>query len=114
MTTKQRNISEYRGMWLFALFDLPVTDKELRNRYTRFRNFLLKEGFTMMQYSVYARYCPSEEASNTHRRRIRKAIPPDGHVQVLSVTDRQYGKMETYYGKKSVPPEEPPNQMMLI
>ena len=110
----QNSFSEYRGMWLFTMFDLPTTDKEARNRYTRFRNLLLKEGFVMLQYSVYARYCPSEEASLTYRKHIRKAVPAEGHVRVLAITDHQYGKMESFYGKKSVPIEEPPEQMVLL
>lgn len=109
-----RDTSEYKGMWLFTMFDLPTTDKEARKRYTRFRNLLLKEGFLMMQYSVYARYCPSEESSMAHRKRIKKAVPPAGQVRVLSVTDHQYGKMESYYGKKLQPIEEPPDQMLLL
>lgn len=111
---ESRDISEYRGMWLFTMFDLPTTEKEQRKKYTQFRKLLLKEGFLMMQYSVYARYCVSEESSQTQRKRIRKAIPPEGHVRILAVTDHQYGKMESYYGKKAKPIEEPPDQMMLL
>ena len=101
-------------MWLFSMFDLPTQSKEERKRYTRFRQFLLKEGFTMMQYSVYSRYCSSEEVSNVHRKHIRKAVPAAGHVRVLSITDHQFGKMESYYGKKAIPTEEPPDQMLLL
>jgi len=60
-------------MWLFALFDLPVVTKEDRRRYTVFRNELIKQGFNMLLYSVYARYCPTEEAREVHRKRIRAA-----------------------------------------
>jgi len=101
-------------MWLFAMFDLPVDSKEARRRYTRFRNELLKDGFTMLQFSVYARYCPSEEASQVHRLRVRRALPPEGHVRLLSVTDRQFGKMAVYYGRKRAEPEKPPAQLMLF
>lgn len=101
-------------MWLFTMFDLPTHNKEARKKYTQFRTFLLKEGFTMMQYSVYARYCSSEDVSDSHRKRIRKAVPPAGHVRVMAITDHQFGKMESYYGKKAVPLEDPPDQMLLL
>ncbi|MBI5696397.1 MAG: CRISPR-associated endonuclease Cas2 [Nitrospirae bacterium] len=101
-------------MWLFAMFDLPVDDKDARREYTRFRKQLLKEGFVQMQYSVYARYCGSEERSEAMRRRLRAALPPDGHVRLVAITDHQFGKMEVYYGKKRISAEEPPEQMLLF
>lgn len=107
-------LSEYRGMWLFAMFDLPVDTPEARKRYTQFRKVLLKLGFEMLQFSVYARYCASEEGSETHRKNVRKALPPAGQVRLMSVTDRQYGKMDVFYGKKQVSSEEPPPQMLLF
>ena len=57
------NLSAYRAMWLLAMFDLPVETKDNRRDYVRFRRVLLKDGFMMLQFSVYARYIPSEEAA---------------------------------------------------
>ena len=96
------------------MFDLPVTDKKARRRYTQFRRLLLEQGFSMMQYSVYARYCASEEVAATQRKYIRAALPPAGYVRLLSVTDRQFGKMENYIGKTSKPPESAPTQLALF
>lgn len=79
-----------------------------------YRNSLLAEGFAMLQYSVYARYCPSEEASDVYRNHVRQVLPPHGQVRLLSVTDRQFGKMAVFWGKKREPAEEPPAQMMLF
>lgn len=101
----------FRGMWLVALFDLPVLTQADRRRYSRFRRALLKDGFVMLQYSVYARYCPSEDASDTHRKTVRAACPDEGEVRVLAVTDHQYDKMEVYVGAKRTPTESPPVQM---
>jgi len=98
-------------MWLFALFDLPVKTPEERRQYTLFRTALLKQGFTMLQYSVYARYCASEEASAIFRKKVKAALPPDGQVRVLAVTDRQFGKMEVFLGKKGRSAEKPPEQL---
>ncbi|MCL4146961.1 UNVERIFIED_CONTAM: hypothetical protein GTU68_060362 [Idotea baltica] len=98
-------------MWLFALFDLPVQTKEQRGKASRFRNSLLREGFTMMQYSMYAIYCVGEEAAEARRRTIRSQIPVEGHVRLLSLTDHQFGKMEVFIGKCSVGPEDAPRQL---
>lgn len=106
--------SGYRGMWLFAMFDLPVTTKKARKRYAQFRKMLIEDGFSMLQFSVYARYCVSEEAAEGHRHRIKASLPNDGYVRVLAVTDRQFGKMESYVGKKPAKAEEPPPQLLLF
>ena len=107
-------LSEFRPMWLMAMFDLPVDDQLDRRNYTRFRKALLKDGFMMLQYSVYARYIPSEEAAEAHRRIIRSAVPPLGQVRLIAVTDHQFGKMEVFYGRKPRKPEPPPEQMLLL
>lgn len=110
----RRARSEYRSMWVFAMFDLPVTTQDARRRYARFRKALLNRGFTMLQFSVYARHCASEEFAEGVRSDIRSVLPPDGQVRVLSVTDRQFGKMEVYFGKYRRQTEDPPAQLMLF
>lgn len=107
-------LSGYRPVWLFAMFDLPVKTQAHRRRYAQFRNLLLADGFCRMQYSVYARYCASEEAAVPHRELIRAGLPDEGQVRLLAVTDRQFGKMENYVGKARKPAEEPPRQLMLF
>lgn len=101
-------------MWLFAMFDLPVTEKELRRDYARFRKFLISQGFSMLQFSVYARHCPSEESSEGIRARIERKVPAHGQVRLIAVTDRQFSKMQVFYGKKRQPAEVPPQQYMLF
>lgn len=96
------------------MFDLPVDSKEARKRYARFRKALLKQGFCMLQFSVYARHCATEESSELIRRNVRGVLPPDGQVRLLGVTERQFGKMEVYYGKTRTPAEEPAPQFMLF
>lgn len=114
MPETRLDLSEYRSVWLFAMFDLPVDTKKARKEYTRFRKALLREGFSMLQFSVYARYCPTEESSEAYRSHVRAVLPPEGQVRLISVTDRQFGKMEVYYGEKRVQAEEPPQQLMLF
>lgn len=101
-------------MWLIAMFDLPVETKAARKRYAQFRKLLLSEGFTMLQYSVYARHLASEESGDILKKRLRSQLPPDGQVRLLPVTDRQFGKMEVYFGKKRKETEDPPAQFMLF
>ena len=101
-------------MWLFAMFDLPVDEPALRREYAQFRKSLLKAGFSMLQYSVYARYVASEDSEKALRRKVNESLPSHGQVRLVSVTDRQFEKMEVYVGKKRKPTEDPPMQLMLF
>jgi CRISPR-associated protein Cas2 len=101
-------------MWLLAMFDLPVDTRESRREYTRFRKALLEKGFVKLQFSVYARFLPSEDASRVYRKAVRAALPHGGEVRLMAVTDRQYGKMEIYLEKKRKPSEPPPPQLLLF
>ena len=101
-------------MWLFAMFDLPVDKPELRREYAQFRASLLKQGFTMLQYSVYVHYVASEDGEETLRRKVHGALPSHGQVRIISITDRQFEKMEIYVGKKRNPVEDPPMQLGLF
>lgn len=107
-------LSGYRAMWIFAMFDLPMDDPDHRREYTQFRKALLKRGFTMLQYSVYAHYVRSEENDQALRSHVMTALPSHGQVRVISITDRQFEKMEVYFGRKRQPVEDPPLQLMLF
>jgi len=107
-------LSGYRAMWLFAMFDLPVDEPVLRREYTQFRKSLLKQGFTMLQYSVYVHYVRSEETEAVYRKRVSGALPTHGQVRLVSITDRQFEKMEVFVGKKREKVEDPPHQLMLF
>ena len=101
-------------MWLVAMFDLPVDTKEARKAYALFRKSLVKDGFTMMQFSVYVRHCASEENAEVHEKRVSAALPDDGEVRVLSITDKQYERMKVFLGKMRKPTEQPPRQLELF
>ena len=100
-------------MWIIAMFDLPVKRKRDRRAYTQFRKALIVEGFTMMQYSVYARYCACEDKATLIRRRVKALLPARGHVRLVGITDRQFGKMEVYLGRNRGKTESTPQQLML-
>jgi len=110
----QLSLSGYKGMWLFALFDLPVVSKKDRKNYADFRKALLKRGFTMLQYSVYVRYCACEENGRVLMKGIENEIPPAGQIRLLLVTDHQFGKMQVFSNAKIKETEKPPEQLMLF
>ena len=101
-------------MWLLAMFDLPVRTKQGKQNYMQFRKHLLRSGFTKMQFSVYVRHCASEGNAKTHASRIEHALPSDGEVRVLTITDKQYARMHVFLGKKRKPAENPPRQLELF
>ena len=85
-------------MWLFCLFDLPTNTKAQRKRACEFRKKLLEDGYDMMQYSVYKRFCGSSEACAVHIKRIKLWLPKEGKVSILKFTDKQFGEIETFEG----------------
>lgn len=113
MTTEFR-LNAYHIMWIFVFFDLPTTTKLERKHAAQFRKALEKDGFTMMQYSVYIRHCPSKENRDVHIHRVKSFIPDKGFVSILSVTDKQYGDIINIWGKKTAPLPEEPHQLELF
>lgn len=107
-------VSGYKAMWIVVMFDLPVLLKKQRKAATRFRKDLMNDGFWMIQYSVYARPCPSDENAEVHLARVQLALPADGQVRILQVTDKQYARMKVYFGKKGRKPEVIPGQLELF
>ena len=107
-------LSKYENMWVFAMFDLPVTDKEKRRQYTKFRKLLLGEVFSMLQYSVYAKFCSSRESGEKYYRHIKLALPPEGEVRVFMLTDRQFEEMAVFYGAEKKEVESKPEQLLLF
>lgn len=107
-------LSGYRCMWVLAMFDLPVDTKEARRAYTQFRKALLKDGFSRLQFSVYVRHCASEENADVHTQRVQKALPDDGEVRVLTITDKQFERMHVFWGKLRKSPEAAPRQLELF
>ncbi|MFQ5598724.1 MAG: CRISPR-associated endonuclease Cas2 [Nitrospiria bacterium] len=98
-------------MWIIVLFDLPTDTQKARKQYTQFRKHLLQDGFTMMQYSVYMRHCASEENAQVHAKRVKFSLPPEGEVRIVKITDKQFEKIEVFYGKKRKPVEPAPMQL---
>lgn len=89
-------LNGYRLMWLLLMFDLPVKTREERKTATRFRLFLLDQGFEMAQLSVYMRYCGGKNEADTYIRRIKERIPLGGKVDILNFTDKQYEQIVSF------------------
>lgn len=101
-------------MWLFVFFDLPVGTKAERGAATQFRNFLKRDGYMMLQFSVYARVCRGDEAVDKHLQRVTRSLPKRGSVRALQVTDRQYGRMRLLLGALEKTERVAPQQMVLL
>lgn len=91
----------YRYMRVIVFFDLPVATTAQRREYTRFRKHLLKSGFIMVQESVYSKLALNSTVSNAIKSNIYKNKPPEGLVQILTVTEKQYAKMEFVVGENN-------------
>ena len=87
-------------MRVIVFFDLPVLTAENRRDYRTFRKFLMKNGFIMMQESVYSKLALNSTIVNGVMDKVRKNRPPEGLVQMMAVTEKQYGKMEFIVGEK--------------
>lgn len=86
-------------MRVLVFFDLPVKTKKDRREYTRFRRFLVKNGFIMLQESVYSKLALNQTVANGISDSVKKNKPTAGLVQMLIVTEKQYSKMEIVVGK---------------
>ena len=107
-------INSYHIMWLFVFFDLPVVTKKERKTASDFRKNLIKDGFTMMQFSVYIRHCASYESQHVHKNRVKSLVPESGMVSILCVTDKQYGDIINIWGKQSKKTNSTPLQLELF
>ncbi|MFA4907519.1 MAG: CRISPR-associated endonuclease Cas2 [archaeon] len=97
-----------------VFFDLPTDTKTDRKNYTQFRKNLMKDGFSMLQFSVYLRHCASKENAEIHVLRVKKYLPPKGLVSVLRITDKQFGQIDSFIGKRPVPPPLEPQQLEMF
>ncbi|AVM70421.1 CRISPR-associated endonuclease Cas2 [Lachnospiraceae bacterium oral taxon 500] len=86
-------------MRVIVFFDLPVLTESNRREYRTFRKFLIKSGFMMVQESVYCKLAQNSSVADIVVDNIKKNKPPEGLVQVLRVTEKQYNKMDFIVGE---------------
>ena len=106
--------SEYRIMWILVFFDLPTETKKDKKAYANFRKNLQKDGFTMFQFSIYVRHCASMENAQVHIKRVKAILPEYGQIGIMCITDKQFGNIELFYGKKSANLNTPGQQLELF
>ncbi len=88
-------------MRILVMFDLPVETAAQRKEYRRFRKYLIKQGFIMLQESNYCKMVQNSSTGETVIKGLRKNKPASGSVQVLKVTEKQFSKMEYIVGYAS-------------
>lgn len=103
---ESERFNAYRVMWTLVMYDLPTETKKDRKAAAKFRKELMQDGFSMFQFSMYVRHSASSENADVHKRRVQASLPEHGKVGILQITDKQFGQMEIFFGKK---PQEPPN-----
>ena len=106
--------SEYRVMWILVFFDLPTETKKDRKVYAKFRKDIMGDGFTMFQFSIYIRHCASRENADVHIKRVKSMLPEFGDVGVMCITDKQFGAIEIFSGKRSKAQNAEPMQLELF
>lgn len=108
-------MSEAKFMRLIVFFDLPVTTKAKRKAANQFRQFLLKDGYQMLQLSVYARIVRGRDSLEKHNKRLCEHLPEEGSIRCLEVTEKQFASMTILLGE--LKPQEKKvnaNQMLLF
>lgn len=85
-------------MRILVLFDLPVATALERKSAAQFRKFLLKDGYYMVQYSVYCRVCNGNDAVEKHEKRLNMNLPNEGSIRMLVITEKQYESMRILLG----------------
>ncbi|MFJ1429577.1 CRISPR-associated endonuclease Cas2 [Capnocytophaga canimorsus] len=103
MNTERFNA--YRIMWVMVLYDLPTETKAMQKAANLFRKRLEDDGFSLFQFSIYLRHCPSRENAEVHKKRVKMMLPKYGKVAVMTITDKQFGDMEIFHSKVR---EDPP------
>ena len=88
-------------MRVLVMFDLPVLTERNRRDYRAFRKYLVKSGFMMLQESVYCKLVSNSTAGDAVIDQLRNNKPGDGLVQVLSITEKQFAKMEYVVGARN-------------
>ena len=89
----------FRFMRMIVFFDLPAITVEEKRYYRQFRKLLIKNGFVMLQESVYCKMITSPSVENSVKLLIHKNKPPQGLVQILTVTEKQFVKMDYVVGE---------------
>ena len=86
-------------MRMLVFFDLPTLTTEDKRQYRQFRKLLIKNGFIMLQESVYCKMMTSPSMETSIKLLIHKNKPSQGIIQTLVVTEKQFVKMDYVVGE---------------
>ncbi|QLB12429.1 CRISPR-associated Cas2 family protein [Bisgaardia hudsonensis] len=107
-------MSEAKFMRLIVFFDLPVTTVAKRKAANRFRHFLIKDGYQMLQLSVYCRIVRGRDALEKHNKRLQENLPEEGSIRCLEVTEKQFASMHILLGKLKIQEKKVNTNQMLL
>lgn len=102
------------GMWNLVMFDLPVKTKPQRRVANQFRHLLMDLGWSREQYSVYVRYVPTGTSVAPELIKIQRAIPRNGRVEIVVISDRQWSKAMRFFNASPEEPHEAPEQLTIF
>ena len=88
-------------MRIVVFFDLPVVTAKEKKAAVKFRKFLIKDGYNMMQWSVYSRICNGTDSVAMHRQRLKQNLPENGSVRALTLTEKQFESIDILLGEKT-------------
>ena len=109
-------LNRYELMWMIVLFDLPVIEKKEQKEAAQFRKFLLDHGFGMIQYSIYTKLFSGKDACEKYYKMIQQNLPCEGKVDIITITDKQYGNIISYSAAEKIEKKQPeqPEQLVLF
>lgn len=79
-------------------FDLPTLTAANRKNYRKFIKLLKRNGFYMLQESVYCKMSIDKQSSDATLMRLKKEKPNEGSIMMLTVTEKQFASMEILLG----------------
>jgi CRISPR-associated endoribonuclease Cas2 len=86
-------------MRLILFFDLPVVSDRDKRAYTHFLKALKRQGFYMLQYSVYIKLNMDQRAAESSVKQVKEILPKDGYIAVLMVTEKQFASIQYLLGE---------------
>src|SRR5690625_351449 len=104
----------FRIMRLIIMFDLPTETSTDRRNYRRFRKFLIENGYSMMQYSIYSKIILNRSVLNFQKVKLEQNAPQKGYVDTLIVTENQFVNIETIVGDKRRSDQENTTKRMIV
>ena len=107
-------MSEAKFMRIIVFFDLPVTTVAKRKAANQFRHFLLKDGYQMLQLSVYSRIVKGRDALQKHHNRLCANLPQEGSIRCLEVTEKQFAAMKLLLGELKTQEKKVNSDQLLV